>query len=62
MIHIPQVAEVTTAPAGHPATFKAVFIRAPWVEKLGEEVEVLARVEAGPATGRVVAMKHPNID
>ena len=26
---------------------RAVFIRAPWVEELGEGVEVLARVEAG---------------
>ncbi len=29
---------------------RAVFIRAPWVEELGEGVEVLARVEAGPPT------------
>ena len=60
-LHIPRVAEVTAAPAGHPATFKAVFIRAPWVEELGEGVEVLARVEAGPATGRVVAVQQGNL-
>jgi len=60
-LHIPQVAEVTTAPAGHPTTFKAVFIRAPWVEKLGEDVQVLATVEAGPATGRIVAIRQGNL-
>ena len=60
-LHIPQVAEVTTAPAGHPTTFKAVFIRAPWVEKLGGDVQVLARVEAGPATGRIVAIRQGNL-
>ena len=39
----------------------AVFIRAPWVESVGEGVEVLATVEAGPAAGRIVAVRqgHP---
>ena len=60
-LHIPAIAEVTTAPAGHPATFKAVFIRAPWVEEMGEGVQVLATVEAGPATGRVVAIRQGNL-
>jgi 5'-phosphate synthase pdxT subunit len=36
----------------------AVFIRAPWVEEVGAGVEVLARVEAGPATGRIVAVRE----
>jgi 5'-phosphate synthase pdxT subunit len=35
----------------------AVFIRAPWVESTGPGVEVLARVEGGPADGRVVAVR-----
>ena len=36
-----------------------VFIRAPWVERTGEAVEVLARVpEGGPAAGRVVAVRQ----
>jgi len=60
-LHIPAIAELTTAPAGHPATFKAVFIRAPWVEEMGDGVEVLAAVEAGPATGRVVAIRQGNL-
>jgi 5'-phosphate synthase pdxT subunit len=36
----------------------AVFIRAPWVEEVGASVEVLARVEAGPAAGRIVAVRQ----
>jgi len=35
----------------------AVFIRAPWVESTGAGVEVLARVNGGPADGRVVAVR-----
>ncbi|MET1000025.1 MAG: pyridoxal 5'-phosphate synthase glutaminase subunit PdxT, partial [Marmoricola sp.] len=36
----------------------AVFIRAPWVEAVGPEVEVLARVEQGEAVGRIVAVRQ----
>ena len=36
----------------------AVFIRAPWVESVSEDVEVLGRVEAGPAAGRIVAVRQ----
>jgi pyridoxal 5'-phosphate synthase pdxT subunit len=39
------------------APVHAVFIRAPWVESTGANVEVLARVEGGPADGRVVAVR-----
>ena len=39
------------------APVHAVFIRAPWVESTGAGVEVLARVEGGPADGRVVAVR-----
>jgi 5'-phosphate synthase pdxT subunit len=35
-----------------------VFIRAPWVESVGEGVEVLARISTGPAAGRIVAVKQ----
>ena len=44
------------ASAGAP--FHAVFIRAPWVERLGPEVEVVARVADGPEAGRVVAVRQ----
>lgn len=36
----------------------AVFIRAPWVESTGPDVEVLGRVEAGPGAGRIVAVRQ----
>jgi 5'-phosphate synthase pdxT subunit len=36
----------------------AVFIRAPWVEQVGEAVEVLATVAEGPAAGRIVAVRQ----
>ncbi|WP_304412480.1 pyridoxal 5'-phosphate synthase glutaminase subunit PdxT [Nocardia sp. CNY236] len=40
---------------------RAVFIRAPWVERVGAGVEVLARVPDGPAEGRVVAVRQGNV-
>ncbi|HET6151842.1 MAG TPA: pyridoxal 5'-phosphate synthase glutaminase subunit PdxT [Marmoricola sp.] len=36
----------------------AVFIRAPWVEAAGPDVEVLARVDEGDAAGRIVAVRQ----
>ncbi len=39
----------------------AVFIRAPWVEQVGEEVEVLARVADGEAAGRIVAVRQRHL-
>lgn len=41
--------------------FKAIFIRAPWVENFGENVEVLAKVENGDNKGAVVAVKQGNL-
>ncbi|WP_458689424.1 pyridoxal 5'-phosphate synthase glutaminase subunit PdxT [Nocardia tengchongensis] len=40
---------------------RAVFIRAPWVERAGDGVEVLARVPSGPAAGRIVAVRQGNV-
>lgn len=40
---------------------RAVFIRAPWVERVGERVEVLATVPHGPAAGRVVAVRQNSV-
>jgi len=42
-------------------TVSAVFIRAPWVERAGESVEVLATVRGGPADGRIVAVRQGNL-
>jgi len=39
----------------------AVFIRAPWVESVGESVEVLGRVASGPAAGRIVAVRQGHL-
>ncbi len=36
----------------------AVFIRAPWVEEIGPAATALARVESGPAAGRIVAVRQ----
>ena len=38
-----------------------VFIRAPWVEEVGAAVQVLARVEGGPADGRIVAVRQGSL-
>ena len=41
--------------------FHAMFIRAPWVEKVGQDVEVVARVASGEAVGRIVAVRQANL-
>ena len=43
------------------APLQAVFIRAPWVEKAGDGVEVLARVAGGPAADRIVAVRQGHL-
>jgi 5'-phosphate synthase pdxT subunit len=43
------------------APLTAVFIRAPWVEEVGPQAQVLARVEAGPATGRIVGIRQRHL-
>lgn len=43
------------------APFHAMFIRAPWVERVGDGVEVLGRVSSGPAAGRIVAVRQGNV-
>ena len=43
----------------------AIFIRAPWVERAGPDVEVLARIDddsaAGAAAGRIVAVRQGSL-
>jgi 5'-phosphate synthase pdxT subunit len=41
--------------------FHAVFIRAPWVERVGPDVRVLGRVSGGPAAGRIVAVRQQHL-
>ncbi|MFF5180947.1 pyridoxal 5'-phosphate synthase glutaminase subunit PdxT [Micromonospora sp. NPDC000316] len=50
--------EITGVP-GQP--FHAVFIRAPWVERVGPNVEVLGTVTEGPAADRIVAVRQGNL-
>ena len=49
--------DIVLAGLGSPAEplFRAVFIRAPWVEQTGEQVEILG---TEPATGRIVAVRQ----
>jgi 5'-phosphate synthase pdxT subunit len=48
----------TDLPMGQVGDVHAVFIRAPWVERTGAGVEVLATVGSGPAEGKVVAVRR----
>lgn len=47
--------------AGLADPIHAVFIRAPWVEEIGPDVEQLARVAGGPAAGRIVAVRQGHL-
>ena len=49
---------VVEVPALPGAAVPAVFIRAPWVERVGPAVEVLARVGADDGTDRIVAVRQ----
>ncbi|MEV0648619.1 pyridoxal 5'-phosphate synthase glutaminase subunit PdxT [Phytomonospora sp. NPDC050363] len=50
---------VLTGIEGRP--FRTVFIRAPWAEEVGPQVEVLGRIEGGPADGRIVAVRQGRV-
>lgn len=45
----------------HECPVHAVFIRAPWVEEVGPRTEILARVDAGHAAGRIVAVRERDV-
>jgi 5'-phosphate synthase pdxT subunit len=51
--------------AGEAEPFRAVFIRAPWIEEVGPGVEVLAEVDGRPVLARegrfLVAAFHPEL-
>ena len=38
--------------------FPAVFIRAPWVEEVGSEVQILSTIAAGPRASTIVAVQQ----
>ena len=50
--------DLDVAVFGQGPPLHAVFIRAPWVEDAGSGVDVLATVAAGPAAGRIVAVRQ----
>jgi 5'-phosphate synthase pdxT subunit len=41
--------------------FHAVFIRAPWVESVGGQAEVLGSAESGASAGRIVAVRQGHL-
>ncbi len=57
--------ETDLAVAGLDEPVRAVFIRAPWIEEVGPNVEVLAEVEGRPVLARqgrfLVAAFHPEL-
>ena len=53
--------EVALEDSPRPFSFRAFFIRAPWVEKVGTGVEVVARVASGDAVGRIVAVRQESL-
>ena len=50
---------------GHDEPVRAVFIRAPWIEEAGPDVEILAEVDGHPVLARdgriLVAAFHPEL-
>ena len=53
--------EAELAVTGFDAPFHALFIRAPWVEKVGHDVQVVATVASGDAVGRIVAVRQAHL-
>jgi pyridoxal 5'-phosphate synthase pdxT subunit len=53
--------EAELAVTGFDAPFHALFIRAPWVEKVGHDVQIVATVAAGEAMGRIVAVRQAHL-
>lgn len=47
--------------AGVEGTVPAVFIRAPWVERVGDDVAVLSRVPSGAHAGAIVGVQQGNV-
>ncbi|MGN6414274.1 pyridoxal 5'-phosphate synthase glutaminase subunit PdxT [Flexivirga sp.] len=54
-LEMPQIVGESAPPV------RAVFIRAPWVEAVGPQVQVLGTVTTGPAAGRIVAVRQGNV-
>lgn len=50
-----------SAPAISSAPIRAIFIRAPWVEKVGKSVEVLASFEGSDGSSHAVAVRQGHL-
>lgn len=48
-------------PALGSEVFPAVFIRAPWVESVGPDVQVLAEISMGERAGTIVAVRQGSV-
>lgn len=48
-------------PAIGPQDFPAVFIRAPWVERVGKQVTVLSQLTQPDSAARIVAVRQANL-
>lgn len=46
---------------GMPGSFTAFFIRAPWVDKAGTDVEIVAKIGSGNDVGRIVAVRQAHL-
>ena len=53
--------EIAGITDGDEPSMRAVFIRAPWVESVSPDVDVLARVPDGPAADRIVAVRQGDV-
>ena len=49
------------APAISASPIRAIFIRAPWVEKVGKNVEVLASIEGADGVSHPVAVRQGHL-
>lgn len=54
-------AELAFPATGGIEPLRAVFIRAPWVERVEPGVDVLATVASGPAAGRIVGVRQKSL-
>ena len=50
-----------SAPQISSSPIRAIFIRAPWVEKVGQDVQVLASIEGGDAQSHPVAVRQGHL-
>lgn len=60
-VDVDAVADVEVGASAGAGSFRVLFIRAPWVTKVGTDVEVVARIASGGSVGRIVAVRQANL-